>query len=123
MKKRIISFILVIVLSVLALASCAYSYQNDNMENYVDFNKTEFLKALKSLKIVDADFGTDEEGRKNIVDDDIITILAGKADTDNKITVGTPSKNDKYYYCYYATFVNDKKETVTVYASSFAHIL
>lgn len=118
MKKRIISFILVIVLSVLALASCAYSYQNDNMENYVDFNKTEFLKALKSLKIVDADFGTDEEGRKNIVDDDIITILAGKADTENKITVGTPSKNDKYYYCYYATFVNDKNETVTVYASS-----
>lgn len=118
MKKRIISFILVIVLSVLALASCAYSYENDDMANYVDFNKTAFLDALKTLKIEDADFGTDEDTRNNKVIDAIFTTLAGKADTDNKLTEGTPKKYSTYYYCYYATFVNDKNETVTVYASS-----
>ncbi len=117
MKKRIISFILVIVLSVLALASCAYSYENDNMANYVDFNKTAFLDALATLEIEDADFGTDEDTRNNKVIDAIFTTLVGKADTDNKLTEGTPKKYSTYYYCYYATFVNDKNETVTVYAS------
>ncbi len=118
MKKRIISFILVIVLSVLALASCAYSYENDDMANYVDFKKQAFLDALQSLEITDADFGTDEDVRNNKVIDAIFTTLAGKADTDNKLTEGTPKKYSTYYYCYYATFVNDKNETVTVYASS-----
>lgn len=118
MKKRIISFILVIVLSVLALASCAYSYENDNMANYVDFNKEAFLDAIASLEIEDADFGTDEDVRNNKVIDAIFTTLVGKADTDNKITEGTPKKYSTYYYCYYATFVNDENETVTVYASS-----
>lgn len=117
MKKRIISFILVIVLSVLALASCAYSYENDNMANYVDFNKQAFLDALSTLEIEDADFGTDEDVRNNKVLDAIFTTLVGKADTENKITEGTPDKYDTYYYCYYATVLNDKNESVVVYAS------
>ncbi|MBR2930039.1 MAG: hypothetical protein IKC32_02305 [Clostridia bacterium] len=117
MKKRIISMLLVVCTLVLALASCAYSYDNDDMTAYVNFNKQAFLAGLSTLEIEDADFGTDEDVRWQKVADAIITSLAGKADTEVKKNEGKPGTSDTLYYCYYATFDKDG-ETVTVYASS-----
>ena len=121
MKKRIIGMLLLVCMIVTALASCAYSYENDDMTKYVSFDKDAFLAGLQALEITDADFGTDETKRQEKVDDAIYTALAGKADTDVHKTEGNPGKYDLLYYCYYATFVEgegDAAKTVTVYASS-----
>ncbi len=118
MKKRIISFILVIVMAVLSLASCAYSYKNDDMSKYASFNKEEFAKALLSLKIDDADFGTDEDTRWLKVADTIFAELAKEADKEEgKKTVGKPGKYDLYSYCYYATYTDKDGNEIIVFSS------
>lgn len=116
MKKRIISLVLVVVLSLLALTSCGYSFVNDDMKNYATFDEAKFTEALSKLVIEDADFGTDEEARLQKVEDAIYTTLAGFVDADEKKTEGAPSKYDVYHYCYYATFEKDG-ETIYVLAS------
>ncbi len=116
MKRRIISLILVVALSILALTSCGYSFISDDMKTYAKFDEQKFADALKALVIEDADFGWDEETRLNKVEDAIFTTLAGKVDTDDKKTTGKPGQHDVYYYCYYATFEKDG-ETVYVLAS------
>ena len=121
MKKRIIGMLLLVCMLVTALASCAYSYENDDMTKYVTFDKDAFLAGLQALEIEDADFGTDEAKRQEKVWDAIYTTLAGKVDSDEHKTEGNPDKYDLLYYCYYATFVEgegDAAKTVTVYASS-----
>ena len=81
MKKRIISLILVAVMALLTLASCGYSYANDDMTKYATFDKDAFEKALQeSLKIEDGDFGTVESVRLEKVQDKIFTSLAGTVD-------------------------------------------
>ena len=118
MKKRIISLILLVAVVVCSLASCAYSYDKDDMSQYVDFNKDAFIAGLKTLKIEDADFGIDEALRDQKVQDAINASLAGTLgdDAEHK-TEGKPAAGDLLYYAYYATFEKDSK-TVTVYASS-----
>ncbi len=119
MKKRIISLMLVIVLAVLSLASCAYSYERDNMSNYVNFDVDGFLAKLEEgLSIKDESFTSVKETRDERVLDAIFTTLVGKADKTEKVTEGTPSKYDTYHYCFYCTFENDKGETVYIYTSS-----
>ena len=117
MKRRIISLILVVALSLLALASCGYSFVGDDMKNYATFDEQKFVDALKTLVIEDADFGTDEAARLEKVEDAIFTTLAGKVDTADKKTEGVPTEYDVYYYCYYATFEKDGK-TIYVLASN-----
>ena len=119
MKKRIISLLLVTVMAVLALASCAYSYEKDNMANYATFDKDAFFTALTdaSLKITDGDFGTDENKRKEQVSDAIFAALAKAADTDDKKKEGAAGKHDLFYYCYYATVTDDAGKEHVLYAS------
>ncbi len=106
MKKRIISLILVVVLSVLALAGCAYNYQDADLTKYATFNAEDFLKALKTLKIEDADFGVDAEKREDQVDDAIIKTLASLVTDGEKLTKGKPGGNDTVRYCYFVTYKN-----------------
>ena len=103
MKKRIISLILVVVMSVLALASCAYSYIDDDMTNYATFDKAAFLAALAEFEIEDGDFTENAETRTLKVLDTIMASLAKKADTNDKKTEGTVDTYDLIYYCYYVT--------------------
>ncbi len=112
MKKRIISLILVVVMSVLTLASCAYSYTGDDMTKYATFDKDAFLAALAEFEILDGDFTENAETREQKVLDTIMASLAKLADTDDKKTEGTVGENDLFYYCYYATAViNDVEYT------------
>ena len=103
MKKRIISLILVVVMSVLALASCAYSYTGDDMTKYATFDKEGFLAALAEFEIEDGDFTEDAETRAQKVIDTIMAKLAKAADTDDKKTEGAIGTYDLIYYCYYVT--------------------
>ena len=63
MKRRIISLILVVALSLLALTSCGYSFVNDDMKNYATFNNQALIDALKAIEIENADFGVNEAER------------------------------------------------------------
>lgn len=121
MKKRIISLILVVALSVLALASCGYKYEKDDMSKYATFDKAKFLEDLQKIEIKDADFGTDEAKRLEKVEDKIFSNLASKADTDKKITTGVAGKYDVLYYCYYATAEIDG-ETHIFFASKMEEL-
>ncbi len=112
MKTRIISLILVLVMTVLSLAGCAYNYAANDMTQYVSFDEDEFKKALSALKIDDADFGTDEAKRWDKVWDTIFSSLAKEVESDDKVTEGKPGVYDLYYYCYYATYTKDGKEIV-----------
>ncbi len=103
MKKRIISLILVVVMSVLALASCAYSYTRDDMTKYAEFDKDKFLAALTEFEIEDGDFTENADTRAQKVIDDIMAKLAKKADTDDEKTEGTIGTYDIINYCYYVT--------------------
>ena len=103
MKKRIISMLLIVATLVLTLAGCAYSYEKDDMSNYVTFNKDEFIAGLASLQIADGSFGVDEEGRWKKVDDAVIEALVKLADADVKVTDKVIGTNDLLYYCYYVT--------------------
>ncbi len=127
MKKRIISLILVLALSLIALVGCGYSYDKDDLTKYATFNKDNaFINALASLVIEDADFGTDQAKRQEKVLDKIFAELATAvkdelkaADEDEatalKKLLGTPGKYDLYNYCYYMTF---DKEGETIYLST-----
>ena len=112
MKKRIIAALLVVVMSVLCLTACGYSYEKDEMTNYATFDKEKFTADLQNLIIADADFGIDEDVRNQKVLDTIFTALAKEADSDAKVTEGVPGKYDTYYYCYYCTATIDGKEVV-----------
>ena len=103
MKKRIISLILVVVMSVLTLAGCAYSYTGDDMSNYATFDKAKFLAALAEFEIEDGDFTEDAATREQKVLDTIMASLANKVNTDDKKSEGTVGTNDLFYYCYYVT--------------------
>ena len=126
--KRIISLILVVVMSALALVGCGYSYAEDDLTQYVTFDQTAFEAALKAIQIEDGDFTMDEDTRAKEVLDYINEALAKKADTaDKKYTgVAIPSaedlNNNKIYYCYYVTTTAKDKDNndvaITVYASS-----
>ena len=112
MKKRIISLILVVVMSVLALASCSYSYTRDDMTKYAEFDKAKFLAALAEFEVEDGDFTENAETRAQKVIDDIMAKLAGKANADDKKTEGTVGAYDLINYCYYVTAtINDKPYT------------
>ena len=112
MKKRIISLILVVVMSVLTLASCAYSYTGDDMTKYATFDKAGFLAALAEFEIEDGDFTENAETRAQKVLDNIMSALAKKVNADDKKTEGTIGTNDIIYYCYYVTAtIGDKPYT------------
>ncbi len=118
MKRRIMSLLLVVVMLVLALSGCAYSYAKDDMTEYATFDKEAFLAALQDLKITetgDGVFTTDEATNDKHVEDAIYEALAKVVDADNKLTAGAPGAHDVLYYVYYCTGVKDDV-TYTFYA-------
>ena len=117
MKKRIISLILVVVMSLLALSGCAYSYEEDDMTNYASFDSAAFLAALQALDIEEHEFGTDEEKRWLKVEDAILSTIASKAtDKTKKITEGKVGAYDILYYSYFYTVtVGEGEEAKTFY--------
>ena len=102
MKRRIIGMLLVVVMLALTLASCGFNYASEDMTEYADFKKDEFVEAIKKLVIDDADFTTNEEIRGKRVLDYVIGKLAAKAGSDKKYE-GTIGAQDIFYYNYYAT--------------------
>lgn len=109
MKRRITGLILVVVMLVLALASCAYSIAEDDMTKYASMSaedKAAFEAILKALVIEDGEFTTDADIRKDKVIDKIYSILSGDVDTtkeDDRKTEGMPGAHDLVYYAYYCT--------------------
>ena len=117
MKKRIISSILVVVMLVLSLVSCGYSYSKDDMTQYMTFNKDAFAATLNALEYEDGKFTTNEETRKAKIEKYIYDLLLGRVASDaEKLTEGTIGATDKLYYRYYATFEKDG-QTIVVYPS------
>ena len=117
MKKRIISLILVVVMSLLTLSGCAYSYEKDDMTNYASFDSAKFLAAIQALDIEEGTFGTDEETRWVKVQDAIISAIASKAaDKTNKINEGKVGAYDILYYSYFYTItVGEGENAKTLY--------
>ena len=112
MKKRIIALILACVMSLLALASCgaaSFNFAEDSIEYVSTENLGEFLKAIKEIKIDDADFTTNEDTRWEKVLVDIYASLTSAAVTeDEKLAEGNMSKQDVLYFAYYCTY--DEKD-------------
>ena len=102
MKKKIIALFLLIAMLVGVLASCGYSYSEDDMSAYVSMSKADFVKKLKEIKIEDALFTNDEPTRQNQVSDAIVTALANLDKTQRK-----SGKADGYDVVYYYYFVVD----------------
>ena len=97
MKKRIISAILVIVMSVMALASCApaFNFAEEDLSAYVDFNYDKFIEALQKIEIEDADFTSNEATRQEKVTYNILASLTSAAITNNdKLVTGSLTEND-----------------------------
>lgn len=102
--KRITGLILVVVMLVLSLVSCGYSFTKDDMTAYATFSgKTAFEEALKKLVIEDGDFTTDPATREKKVLDNIYSALANAVEDAEALTEGIPGIRDVVYYCYYAT--------------------
>lgn len=129
MKKRIISLILVVALSVLVLAGCGYSYEKDDLYQYAGTDKAALSKTLSeklgALVIADGDFGHIESERQEYLINEIYERLA-EAFADDKQTEGTPDGKDTVYYCYFATVEDtDEDGNVTgshiIYASKMAY--
>jgi hypothetical protein len=97
MKKRIVALILTIVMSLLALSSCApaFDFVEEDLNSYADFKFEEFKAALEKLEIEDGEFTTDSETREKIVAATIYNAIADKiiASTkeDDRVTEGTLS--------------------------------
>lgn len=106
MKKRIISLMLVVVMAVIALVGCGFSY-NDDMSDYANV-KFDKASTFKNISIAYGDFNhTDAAKRAKLVLDALNTALAKKADTETKYTENTADvsfdkSRDIIYYCYYA---------------------
>lgn len=114
MKRRITCLILVVVMLMLSLASCGYSYTKDDLSKYASFDRQKFEDVIKALTIDDGDYADSGDNRTQKQLDTINKALANKADTKKQLEEGVIDANDKLYYCYYVTFTNDKGETVTI---------
>ncbi len=115
MKKRIIAMFLVVVMSVLTLASCGYNFAKEDLSAYATFTEEQrkaFEDAIMKVIIEDGEFEDDPTVRLNKVLDNIYASLASKVDEDDKKTEGTAGVHDMIYYCYYVTATFDEKEVV-----------
>ena len=121
MKKRILGLLLVVAMLVCTLASCGYSYIDDDMNNYASFDFEAFKTALLALEIKDGAFSADETKRDKLVNDEILIALsgAGTKKTDGKLKAGDVIAYS--YYCTYGTPTGSSAEDLaayTVYASN-----
>lgn len=136
MKKRIIALVLVVVMSVLSLASCgSFDFAKEDLSNYADFDYEAFKKALASIEIEDGDFTTNEEIRQKkvlaTVYDKIADAIIAAASDEDKNESGTVGAGDVLYYVYYATdaegnvyFYSEMKESsITASSTKAAHVI
>lgn len=117
MKKRIIALTLVLVMAVLTLAGCGYSYAEDDMTKYSTFDKTAFEQAIAALVIEDGDYTADPETRKEKVTDQIYTSLVPTDSDGTKVTTGVIGAHDVIAYCYYVTAAD--VEGATAFLTSY----
>ena len=105
--KRIICSILVVVMLAISLVGCGYSFTDDDMTKYAEFQtKAKFEELLKKIVIKDGDFTTDPATREEKVLENIYQAIADAVKTDaEKKTEGKPGERDVVYYAYYATAV------------------
>ena len=137
MKKRIISAILVIVMSVMALASCApaFNFAEEDLSAYVEFDYDKFIEALQKIEIEDGDFTTNEATRLEKVKEDLFasiasTVVKNALESDKK-EEGKIGDKDVVYYCYYATdadgnvyyFSNMKESAITASTTKADHVI
>lgn len=137
MKKRIISAILVIVMSVMALASCApaFNFAEDDLSGYVTFNYDKFIEALGKIEVEDGEFTTNETTRGEKVEENLFasiasTVVKNALDSDKK-ELGKIGDKDVVYYCYYATdadgnvfyFSNMKEASITASSTKADHVI
>ena len=121
MKKRIIALFLVVIMTVLTLASCgSYNLAKEDLTKYTDgkFDVEKFVKALQNLEIEDEEYTTNEATQKKVVAaaiyDAVASGIISEATAsngyfaDDKLTSGKIGKNDVVYYCYYFSVDTDK---------------
>lgn len=124
MKQRIIALVLVIVMGLLALTSCAgsFNFADEDLNSYVkEFDVDAFLEALQKLEIEDGDFTTNEEIRdqkvkENVYDKVVEALIKASYESDRK-TEGTLGAGDVLYFVYYAV---DAKTGNVYHASNMA---
>lgn len=109
MKKRIISLILVVIMSALALVGCAYNIMDDDLADFVSYDKDAFLAALQAIEITGEDFGDDVNARQGKVLDAIYSSLSTNATDTGRKTEGQLGEHDNFYFCYYVEFTKDGK--------------
>ena len=131
MKNRIIALILVVVMSVLALASCgSYNFATEDLSSYATWadgkDLAAFLAALKKLEIEDDTFTTDEDIRNAIVKSGIYDKILTKiiANTKEADRVTDFEKNplgagDVLYFVYYATLPDADGNPIVLFRSEF----
>lgn len=122
MKKRIIAFLLVAVMAVMALAGCAapaFNYASEDLSQYAEFDAEKFAAALATIEIEDFDFTTDEQTRAEKVSDKIYSTLTDKVvAVEEKVTNGLIGERDVVYYNYYCTVTDkDSVEHIVFYES------
>ena len=138
MKKRIIALVLVVVMSVLTLASCgSFNFVNEDLSAYATFKYDEFKAALEKIVLEDSDdfnFTTNEEIRqakvaKAVYEKVADAIIAAAKDDDHK-TTGTLGAGDVLYYVYYAEdesgnvyFSTEMKETALTSSNKAEHVI
>ncbi len=111
MKKRIIAFVLVVVMAVMALAGCGstvFNYAEEDLTQYAAFDKDAFAEALAAIEIEDFDFTTDETVRAQKVLEKIYNTLTDKVvAVGDKEFSGVIGERDVVYYNMYATVEKD----------------
>ena len=121
MKRRIISSILVVVMLVLSLVSCGYSYTKDDLSQYMTFDKAAFEAGLKNLDFEDGEFTTDKETREKKIAHYIYNdLLSKRVNEDDKLTEGEMSVLDQLTYNYYVTYKDANGKDVYLYAANMA---
>ncbi len=120
MKQRIIALTLVVVMALLSLVSCggSFSFADEDLSAYADFDYDAFMDALQKLKIEDGDYTTDPEIRKqkelNKIYDEIVAAIVKNSFESDRKTEGKVEEGDVLYFIYYAV---DEK-TGNVYYTS-----
>ncbi len=111
MKKKIVSLILVMVMTVLALVSCGFeSIVSRDLGQYIDgeFDKAAFYEALAKLEIADGDYTSDPAIREIVEREELYNAVADKFITNaEKLKEGKVGADDIFYFCYYTTYTKD----------------
>lgn len=138
MKQRIIALVLVVVMALLSMTSCAgsFNFAEEDLSKYAEFDAKAFKEALLKLEIEDGDYTTDDTIRaqkvlEKIYDTIADAIVKSAYESDRK-TEGDLGKGDVLYFVYYAVdektnnvyFLSDMRESaITANATKANHVI